>query len=380
MRRGLAAILFLSPLCANACKQKSETPAPSASPSAAPAPEQKGIPLSSPSAFELVTVNDGVALFYGKPEGGVVFQKLDGAGKPDGKPVEVAPANSGFALEIAAASQVSRLGVAWAQKNAKGEKSTLGALGDAATRSFGESFELGALELEAGDERGQLAVGVNDDGAFVALRRGKEERCANDVHGHCIGFAFREIGAKDRPERGLPLSVPNPCARSLVGFVSIGQRFHYAFCSEEKGSPAITHFMRQLSPFYVDVHRLLERCKPIGLTRVGDEALLVAECEKGREGFFLSGMGSTPKSVDIDKVELSCPLGKPKLRAPGDHPLAFDFAEARDNLAPLLPKALASAGSRAAWTGTTILVARTLRGELVIDRHECHRGLLTRMN
>jgi hypothetical protein len=90
-------------------------------------------------------------------------------------------------------------------------------------------------------------------------------------------------------------------------------------------------------------------------------------------------MGSSPKSVDIAKVELSCPLGKPKLRAPGDRPLDFDFQEPRDDLAPLLPKDLAPADSRAVWTGSAILVARSIRGELFVDRHECHQGLLTRM-
>lgn len=377
MNRRRAALLALA-VCVG-CSRKSEAPAPSATTSSPPAPETRGIPLSSASAFDLVTLSDGVGLVFGKADGGVVFQKLDTAGIPEGKPIDVATADTGFALEIAAASRESRLGIAWARKSAKGETSTLGVLGDAATRSFGERFELGALTLETGDDRGQLAVGAGDDDSFVTLRRGKEEPCANDPHGRCIGFGFREIGAKNSPERGLPLSVPNPCANALVGFVSIGQRFHYAFCSEEKGSPAITHFMRQPSPFYVDVHRLLERCKPVGLTRVEDEALVVAECEKGRQGFFLGGMSSTPKRVDIGKVELSCPLGKPKLRAPGEHTLDFDFEGPRDNLAPMLPKDLAPTGSRAAWTGTAILVGRTIRGELHIDRHECHGGLLRRM-
>ncbi len=135
--------------------------------------------------------------------------------------------------------------------------------------------------------------------------------------------------------------------------------------------------MRQLDPFYVDVHRLFEGCRSLGMTRVGEEAVLVAECPKGRRGVFLGGMGDKPRDVDLGRVELSCPLGKPKLRAPGDHPLDLDFVGPRDALAPLLPKELAPAGSRAAWTGSTLLIAREKDGALRVERHQCHHGVMT---
>jgi hypothetical protein len=373
-----ATAVVLALALASSCKKPTDAPAPSAAPSASAAPVVELTPLASPAAFELVALPDGVGLFWGPPEGGVSFSRLDAVGRRDGKPVVVAPAETGFAIELAAASQETRVGVAWARKGKAGDKSSLGVLGDAATRSFGDRFELGALALGPDDERGQLAVSVNDGGAFVALRRGTEERCPSDPKGRCIGFAFKEIGAKGRADRGLPMAVPKPCARALVGSVSVGQRAHYAFCSEENGAPTITHFMRQLNPFYVDVFRVLDGCKPVGMTRMGDEALIVADCAKGREGMFVGGMGQKPRRVEIGKAELSCPLGKPKLRAPGDHPLDYDFSAPRDGLAPILPRELAPPGSRAVWTGAAIIVASAVGGGLEIARHECQRGLMTR--
>jgi hypothetical protein len=361
------------------CKQPTDAPAPSAAPSAsAPPPARVRTPLSSANAFELVTLGDGAGLFWGEPQGGVMFQRLDALGEREGAAQVVAKPDTGFAIEIAAAQSEARVGVAWSRKNAAGEKSTVGVLGDAATRSFGEPFDLGPLELAVGDERGQLAVSANDGPVFVALRRGTSERCPRDQALGCLGFGFREIGAKGRADRGLPMAVPKPCARALVGYVVIGERAHYAFCSEEDGTSVITHFMRQLSPFYVDVFRVLRGCKPVGMTRVGDEALVVADCPKGREGVFVGGMGQKPRHVEVGRAELSCPLGRPKLRAPGDHPLDFDFATPGDSLAPLLPRELAPPGSRAVWTGSAIVVASSVAGALEITRHECQRGLMTR--
>ncbi len=151
---GLALLALLS-----SCKNRDSSAEPSATPSPAPPPKSSEISLSSPQAYDLVALPDGAAVFFGKPRGGLAFAKLDASGRRTGDPLSIT--NKNAVVEIAAASDETRLGVAWVEKDSTGSAS-FGVLGDAATRSFAEPSALGKVLLADVSERGELGIGVND--------------------------------------------------------------------------------------------------------------------------------------------------------------------------------------------------------------------------
>ena len=172
-------------------------------------------------------------------------------------------------------------------------------------------------------------------------------------------------------KRGLPMSVPAPCSRPLAGFVSDDERWHFGMCSQETGDAVITHFMRQLTPFYVDVHTSLQGCEPLGATGLGGDVVFVADCPKGRRGVRVGGMGSKPKTVDLAQASVSCVLGRPVLRAPGDGALELPLREPRSGLELILPGRFSPGHSRTVWTGLNVLSATWLAGDVVIRRFHC---------
>ena len=339
-------------------------------PGPAPAEPIVNVAVSGELGFDLAPLADGALLVIAERDGGVSARLLDGEGAVRGKPLWIAPASDGKAFEVAAASLGTRIGAAWVAES-RGGSASFGALGDAATKSFSPPQLLGEAPRRSTAEAGFVALSASEEGGFVALRRGLDEPCEGDQKRSCASFGFRELlpGAVER--RGLAMSVPAPCARPLAGFVSDGERWHYGLCSLDRGAALTTHFMRQLSPFYVDVHHSLEGCTPLGATALGGDVIFAGDCAEGRRGVRVGGMGSKPQRFELAQASVDCVGGRPRLRAPGEAPLELHLREPRAGLELLLPGRVVPGHSRAAWTGMRLLTATWLAGDVVLRRFEC---------
>jgi hypothetical protein len=327
--------------------------------------------------FDLAPLPDGALLVTADRDGGVSAHLLDRDGGARGAAINVAAAAAGKAFEIAVASNETRLGVAWVASGRDGKTTSFGVLGDASTRSFSAPLTLGEAPARGAADSGYLALDAGEGGTFVALRRGLDEPCDADPKRSCATFGFREISPSGVEKRGLSMSVPAPCSRPLAGFVTSGERWHYGLCSQDGGAPLTTHFMRQLQPFYVDVHTSLQGCTPLGATKLPDDVVLVGDCAKGRRGVRVGGMGQPLRELDLSKASVECQLGRPLLRAPGERPLELALREPRGGLDLLLPIGLSPGHSRVVWTGNSLLSATWLAGEVVIRRFQCRGSRLS---
>ncbi len=340
---------------------------------AAPAPPAKPIaraPVAAEAAYDLGVLSDGALLAVGERGGGVSVLLLDHRGAQRGAPLRAFPASDGIASEVAVTAQGTKMAVAWSARAKDGSRSIWATLGDAATRAFSDALPLGETSSESA-ARGSVALAATEAGGFVAVRRGPDEPCNEDPSRHCAGYGFRELLPTGSEPRGLPMAVPVPCAVILAGLVVVQGRWHYGFCSQAEGRPQTTHFMRQLSPFFVEVHRSFEGCVPLGATSVDDDALFAADCPDGRRGVRVNGMGQALRSVDLAHVEVSCERGAPVIRAPGEAPIELALKEPRAGLSVLLPARLAPGNTRSVWTGTTLLSAAWVAGEVALRRYEC---------
>ncbi|HEV8245652.1 MAG TPA: hypothetical protein VGP93_07780 [Polyangiaceae bacterium] len=326
--------------------------------------------VAGEAAFDLTSLPDGAALVTGDRGGGVSLTLLDHAGGQRDQPLSLSGSQDGSVVEVAAASDGSRLALAWTLRLKTGPRASSFVLGDAATRSFSAPLSLGETSAD-GEQTGAIAVTATEDGGFVALRRGLDEPCSEDPSRHCVGYAFRELSATAVESRGLPMAVPVPCARIIAGLVVAEGRWHYGFCSQAEGRPVTTHFMRQLAPFFVEVHRSFEGCTPVGATVVAGDALFAADCPDGRRGVRVGAMGVKLRSLRLWQSEVICERGSPVIKIPGDAPVEIVLKEPRAGLSVLLPPRLAPGNTKAVWTGTTLLSAAWVAGEVAVRRYEC---------
>ncbi len=326
-------------------------------------------------AFDLLAIQDGALLAWGRPRGGLELELLDGSGRAGGAPIEVKLSPGNPIIEIAGASLGGRVGLAWLSRSASGA-ATFGVIGDAETRSFSEAFALSEVSVGDPTRRGHVAFAVSDKHRMVALTRGMDEPC--DDEKQCATFRFRELLSTGPELRGLPASVPSPCPSPLAGFELVGERSHYAYCSRASSRSEVTAFMRQPDPLYVGLSKPAPGCDPLGSLRVGSDALFVLECAEGRRGMRIGGLGDRERNVDLTSPKLECVLGRPRLSAPGSPPFEMNLGDALGNLGAVLPAAFGVPGSRAAWTGTSLLVASWMRGNVILRRYECRGADLVR--
>lgn len=377
MGRSLTVVLGAA-LALASCKDRrtppvpapSVSPAPSAAPPAEPLPERA---VSGEAAFELLALDDGALLAWGGPTG-LAVAVLDAAGRARGEPLAVPGAPREPVVEIAGASLGSRVGLAWASRSEKGAAS-FGALGDAETRAFSSAFALSDATLGDVTRRGHVALAVSDKAEMVALVRVRDEPCSDSGGPTCAQYRFRELLPTGVEPRGLPMSVPSPCAPGHAGLVLVKDRWHYGFCSEGSGQPEVTTFMRQLSPFYVGVAKPAPGCTPLGALRLDADALFVFQCGDAPRAVRIGGLESGERSVDLSRLTLECVLGRPRFTAPG---LALDLSAAASGLGPLLPVSFGGGAARAAWTGSALLVASWVKGRVSLRRYECRGAELAR--
>ncbi len=372
-------LALLLTLGLSACEQKqtagttpSGSPAASSDELVAPTISRA---VSTEASFDLVTVPDGAVLVVGEKAGGLTALLLDRRGAQRTSPIVLPEAARDRVGEISLASFGSRLALAWVTHLSGHEAAAFAALGDASTRSFAPPLSLGALRTEPGVESGYLEIAAGSQGEFLVLRRGADEPCADDPGQQCAAFGFRELGAGAPETRGLPMVVPSPCTRGLAGFVAIDDRWHYGFCSQAEGRPLTTHFMRQLRPFYVEVHRSLPGCAPLGATRIDKAALFVADCPNGRRGELVGAMRERSSEIDLSKVDVVCESGRPVFRDP-ERRFELRLEGPRDALGPLLPRRLGKGRARGVWTGSHLLTASATGGNVSVRSYSCRGSLL----
>jgi hypothetical protein len=330
--------------------------------------------VATEAGFELVALPDGAALAVAEKGGGLTVLLLDKRGAQRSPPVTVPEAGRERIGEVALASAGTRLALAWVSLSG-GEGAVFGALGDASTRSFAPPMSLGSVTLEHGAVRGYLSVAAGSQGEFLVLKRGADEPCVEDATRRCAAYGFRELGPATTETRGLPMSVPASCAHGLAGFVSVEERWHYGLCSQAEGRPVTTHFMRQLKPFYVEVHRSFEGCAPLGSTVLGKDAFFVADCPGGRRGVRVGAMRQALREIDLSQVDVACESGRPVFRDP-ERSLELRLEGPRDGLGVLLPRRLGKGNARAAWTGSRLLIASVKGGDVSLQSYGCRGSVL----
>lgn len=385
VRRGVVALLLA--LAAPACKDGPK-PTPADASSATRATEHDRPPLAARDvdgevAFDLVATQDGAVLMWGSPgkaDARLEAALLDAHGGALGEPISLrlpGDARSERIVEVSAAASGTRIGVAWV---ATEDQSAMawGAVGDAATRAFTPAVGLGEVTLTGAAQRGHLAVAASERSQLLVLRRGIDEPCFEDPKRRCAAFAFRELIGNGTETRGLPLSVPAPCAHAIAGFTVVDDRWHYALCSQAEGAAKSTLFSVQRTPFYADAKPIHAGCAPLGSTRVGEDAVTVAECPGGRRATLGGGLERPLRNIDLSQATLACERGRPVLRAPGDQPFVLELGSAREGVAPLLPSSIAPGNARAAWTGAALLVATWVQKKVVLHRWECRGPELLR--
>lgn len=345
-------------------------PAPSTPAPATPALRER---VESEASFDLALTADGALLVWAA-RGEIRALPLDRAGAVRGEAKRLGRATTGASIgEVAAASSTRLIAVGWIEQS--GEVGLARAvLGDPAVGSFAEATPISAATGGGAGRRGSIALATDGD-RMVAFVRGEPEPCRDDRERACTRFAFADLaGPSPRPRR-VPLSVPSPCSHAIAGLVVLDGRWHYAVCSTASGREVTTTFRIQYEPRYAEAHEVLAGCSPAGATRAGEAMILAAECKSGRRGVRVAAADAVPSPIDLASASVECALGHPVLL-----PLSIRLSEARDGLAALLPADVAPLGSRAVWTGTTLLVVRFVAGAAVLHRYGCQGAAWTRLS
>jgi hypothetical protein len=367
----LALALLLTSLCAR-CNDKGAVgvgPVASVAASAAAPVVVLHEELSTPFAFDLVLAPEGAVLVWGARDGRIRAQLLDANGGRRGVPSVVA--RSAGVRELSAASGADRLGVAWLAVDG-GAPKVEAVLGDAASGTFGPAAVLDDGDAALRNARGHVAAATAEDGRLLVFYRAKTEPCADKPALRCARFGFRELDVGGPRVRGLPLSVPLACDVALGGYVVAGERWYYAVCSQQTGTPTTTIFSVQPEPMYASAVDTLAGCTPLGMGRLGGDVIFAGRCGSERRGVRLRGVGEEPQALRLD-VSLRCKADSVLVAAGTNGGWSHRVAAPADRLELALPADIAPDGARALWTGHALLVARAV-GPLLELRRGCPVG------
>ncbi|MFW5921468.1 MAG: hypothetical protein ACOCUS_06475, partial [Polyangiales bacterium] len=303
---------------------------------------------------------------------------LDPRGGGRGEPVAVT--EQARVLEVVAAAGGGRLGVAWVEQT-DAEQRVRAAIGDARGRAFGPPLELAEAEDHDGSHRGWLAASASDEGELDVLFRSTLGSCGGAHPEHrCVRFFHRRLSTDAQP-RGLPLVVPEPCPRAVVGNVFAGGDWYFALCSRPAASPeptAVTLYALRFEPQYAHAEELLEGCTPQGMSALSAGVLAVGDCDGEPHGVRIGDAGRSRDDLGAIEREARCRAGRPELWARGAERASRRLDAPVSRLEALLSSARAPDGARAAWTGEAVLVARPLENRVAIGRYQCRGGSLER--
>jgi hypothetical protein len=373
----LTLCLPLALLCA-ACpgsKSTQSLASASAAPPAAPVVIQTG-ELSSPSAFELVALPDGLRLLWASATAGAGWlyeAELAHDGTPRGKPRRIAlPARTlGKITDLNASYVGQQMALAWLDQGKNEARASASLIAGIEPPLV---LDLGAAASSAESARGNIAlVAERDQKGALVMWRGLPAPCVEPESGPCVGFAFRRLRAGAAETMGLPLSVPVPCASHSVQLGASAGRFHYGVCTREGAEPVTTMFTIQSEPSYARAEPLLKGCVPLGTLDVAGSPWLIADCHGKRKAVPVPLADEKVQAEYIDAPRMSCTPQRAELR---QGRFVLELREPRGDLQAVLPPSLLPTGARAGWTGKSLVVVYPSGGQLETRVLSCRDGRL----
>lgn len=377
LRVPLAVVLLAC--SAKSCGCGEEEPAPP------PAPTRIEVmvprPIAAPTAFDLITTTSGAALVFSPPfteGGGVRYLKLDRFGAIASEELTVfsehvtdRPPTDCF--EVRAAAGGGRVGIAWVERAAF-SRTSYATLGPDSGEAFAPRMKLADLPVEM-HPRGAIAVAASSDGTLDVMFRGRDVDCppatARELatNGPCASVSLRRLDTGTSGREGVALAVPDPCREPLVGYVFSGGTWHYAVCSHASSRPVVTSYAISFDPEYARAEKTLEGCRPRGLSPLLDGVATAGRCGESEHAMLLRDSGREIAHGDTGSISVECRAGLPVIV----YGTLFEreLLGAVDRLEAILPEDVAPEGSRAVWTGETLLVATSLGSEVALRRYEC---------
>lgn len=344
-------------------------------------------PIASSSAFDLAPVADGAVLVWGRPGrlgGGVLALRLDEYGGSVGHEVPLfvpslppggltAERIAEDALEVDATAARGALAVVWIARDAM-VLTAKSLVGDVATLRAAAPNVLGVTERTTTAGRGSVAVATEDDGSIHALVRLGTVPCADGATGPCIGIGHAELRPTGVHAVGSPLAVPAPCPVAISGIASVGTRFHYGVCSTRTGQPVTTVYTIETEPSLARTEDILPGCATDGFVVAGDELLVPGRCAGGRAGARIASGAQSMRAMPMENLAVRCDHRVPIITTEAAIGATIRLENATDRLESMLPESVAPVGSRAVFTGSTVVVAQPIGGEVAVHRFGCEEG------
>lgn len=323
--------------------------------------------LASPTAFDLISTFDGAKLVWAPKLDtalAVREQAIAKDGLPKGASVRLMQSSAarGRATDLVAAQLDRGVAVAWVEQF--GDEARASAFISDARRAP-DVVDLGSAWPTRTEHRGNIALAGAREYALVFVR-GAEEPCS-EGQSQCFGFGLYRLSPEDADSaRGLPLSVPVPCAEHSTSLAIVEGRWHYAVCTLLAAAPVTTVFNIQFEPEYAAAEQLLEGCRPLGLFEHAAQVWLSADCAGKRR--ITNATGTPRTSYDLSKLAFDCASGEPRLHS-GD--FALRLGSPRAQLHALLGPPWVPAHARAVWTGAALVVASEHDGSVRLTRYAC---------
>lgn len=356
--------------------------------------------VASSIAFDLVSTPGGAVIAWGTPArqgGGVRALAIDPTGAPRGTEVDVVrrgDARSGSADEAPAqieeltlASSGTRVGLAWVVSApspvVQATFSSQETEGFAPARTLAPTV---ALVPGSRAARGRVAISTREDGAIVVTHRLADARCSEAVAAEAgtPGATCARIGRSELDalvadsDPATEMEVPSPCASLLPGAVTTAGTWFFGICHLAP-TVATTLYAIRPSLSYAAANDTLTGCMPDAVAPLPEGAAVIGTCEGGTRASIVDGTGRETSVVSGPHFEVVCEGGRPTIAMSGEAvPRRIPLLNAVSRIEALLPERVAPRGARAVWTGSALLVAVPVEGEVSLRRYECREADLVR--
>lgn len=334
--------------------------------------------LASPSAFALASTEAGALLGWISEAPAVVYlARFDAAAELLEPVLSSALDTASGARDAALAETETGVWMAWVDPSPA--RARAAAFGQATAPLL---FDVGiAWSGSAPEARGNLALGKRE-GEVLALTRGSATPCADAPLDECFEFQFYVLSMESARAKGVPLSVPVPCATQAAQIVA-GPRasvrgapsgaYEYAICTRAGGGPVLTVFSIEPERQYAAAQRVLGGCTALGGGRFGGHSSFVAQCGSDRRMVTLVDPDRFPHERDISIRGVVCEGEVPRLRLGSDW---LELTAPVAQLELLVGDDLAPAGAHVAWTGRALLVVKPGGAGLELSRYACRSSRL----
>jgi hypothetical protein len=403
-RRAARAVLAATGLAASLAAACEDPQPPTIAPPPPPvpvAPIAAPRPVASSIAFDLVHTPGGAVLAWGTPArngGGVRALALDPFGAPRGTEVDVVRTGDARTAsaddaptqieELSATSSGTRVGLAWVLGGPTPRVQAT--FSPQETEGFAPAGTLGdtvALTPGSRPARGRIATSTREDGALFVTHRMEDAPCSEAVVAEqggadlaCGRVAQRELDAIAGAVEDAPaMEIPAPCATLLPGAVTTAGTWFYGLCHGTP-APVTTVYAIRPSISYAAANDALPDCAPEALAPLPEGMLLVGACAGGtRSAAVLDPTGRVTATLASFDAAVTCEGGRPVVTLAGEvPPRRIPLTAAVSRVEALLPERVAPRGARATWTGSSLLVATPLEGEVSLRRYECRETGLVR--